>query len=512
MISSQKKDLRKWISNIQSLNVCSQKGLAERFDSTVGASTVLLPYGGKYQLTPAEGMAAKIPVLKGETNTATLMTYGFNPEISQWSPFHGAVYAVIEAAAKITAMGGDYSTIRLTLQEYFERLGDDPKKWGKPFAALLGALYAQEELGIPAIGGKDSMSGTFEELNVPPTLVAFAVALTDANCVLSPEFTSTDSTVVLVELDQDENDLPDFEQLSKNYKCVRGLAEQARIRAAHSIRSGGIAEAISKMCLGNKIGFAFETIQEELLFKPLYGSILLELSSDEELSELFGNVRYTVIGRTQKKEAISIKGDEISLTEIQSAWESPLEAIFPTQVGAKLDNVEALNYQRRSNRRPAVNIASPRVFIPVFPGTNCEYDTMQAFEKAGGRTDVMVIKNLTSREIDQSIEQMAERIKKAQILMLPGGFSGDEPVSTGRIIATAFQNSAVKDAVMELLEKRDGLVLGIGSGFQALLKLGLIPFGEIGDLKSNSASLTINNIGRHLCRMVQIRVASVLSP
>ncbi len=511
--SSHEEDLKdRWLSNLESLNICSQKGLVERFDSTIGASTVLLPYGGKHQLTPAEGMAAKIPVLKGETNTATLMSYGFNPEISQWSPFHGAVYAVIEAAAKITAMGGDYSTIRLSLQEYFEKLGQSPKKWGKPFAALLGALYAQEKLGIPAIGGKDSMSGTFEDLNVPPTLVAFAVALTNANYVLSPEFKSPDSTVVLIKLDMDENDLPNFEQLSNNYKRVRSLAEKGKIRAAHSIRSGGIAEAISKMCLGNKIGFVFEPVQEQLLFKPLYGSLLLEISSEEKLSELLGDISYTIVGYTQKQESISINGDEIYLAEVRRAWESSLEEIFPTQVDEALCNREVFSYSKRSNRRPTVTLASPRVFIPVFPGTNCEYDLVPAFEKAGGTPDVMIIRNLTAREINQSLEQMAERIKKAQILMLPGGFSGEEPVSSGKTIAAAFQNPAVKDAVMELLVKRDGLILGIGSGFQALIRLGLIPYGEIRDLDSKSPALTINTIGRHMSSMVKTRIASVLSP
>ncbi len=502
----------RWISNLQSLNICSQKGLVERFDSTIGAGTVLLPCGGKHQLTPSEGMAAKIPVLKGNTDTATLMSFGFNPEISEWSPFHGAVYAIVEAVAKITAMGGDYSTIRLTLQEYFERLGDDPKKWGKPFAALLGALYAQERLGIPAIGGKDSMSGSFENLNVPPTLVAFAIALTDAGFVMSPEFKSTDSTVVLIQLNQDENELPVFDQLAENYTCIYSLARQQKVRAAHSVRSGGIAEAVSKMCFGNRIGFVFEAIQEDLLFKPLYGSILLEISKEENLSELFGNIDYTILGHTQKKETITFNGEEVSLAEACRAWESPLESIFPTRTNEVSNGLETYLYEKRSIGRPTVSIASPRVFIPVFPGTNCEYDTIQAFEKAGGLPDVMVFRNLTSKEIDDSLNQMAERIRNTQILMIPGGFSGDEPVSSGRFMAAVFRNPAVKDAVMELLEKRDGLILGIGSGFQALIRLGLIPYGQIRDSDSNSPALTLNTIGRHVSRMVQTRVASVLSP
>lgn len=502
----------RWISSLQNLNACSQKGLAERFDSTIGAGTVLLPYGGKYQLTPAEGMAAKIPVLNGEANTATLMSYGFNPEISEWSPFHGAVYAILEAVAKITAMGGDYSTIRLSLQEYFERLGKDPKKWGKPFAALLGALYVQEKLGIPAIGGKDSMSGSFNDIHVPPTLVAFAVALTDAGCILSPEFKSTDSFAVLIHLDKDENDLPDFEQLAENYRRIHELAKQGKIRAAHSVRAGGAAEAVSRMCLGNRIGFVFDKVQEDILFEPLYGSIVLEIARDEKLSDLFGNIRYSVLGYTQEKETIILNGEEILLTDIIEAWTSTLESVFPTHVNGEQEGVRRFRYEKRNKHHPPFSIAAPRVFIPVFPGTNGEYDAARVFEKAGGMTDIMVFRNLTVREIEESLLQMAERIRNAQILMLPGGFSGDEPVKNGRFIEAAFRNPAVMDAVMELVEKRDGLILGIGSGFQALLRLGLLPYGEIRELDSQTPALVINSIGRHVSAMVQTRVASVLSP
>ncbi|HHY82477.1 MAG TPA: phosphoribosylformylglycinamidine synthase [Clostridiales bacterium] len=503
----------RWIANLESLNVCSQRGLVERFDSTIGAGTVIMPLGGRYQLTPAEGMAAKVPVLCGETNTATLMTYGFNPEISEWSPFHGAIYAIVEAAAKITAMGGDYKTIRLTLQEYFERLEKDPKKWGKPFAALLGALYVQDVLGIPAIGGKDSMSGTFENLSVPPTLAAFAVSTVNAAHVLSPEFKSTDSSVVLVPLNRDEYDLPDFKQLEKNYACIRKLVLDGKIKAAHSVRYGGLAEAISKMCFGNRIGFSFEPIDEDDLFKPLYGSILLEISKYEDLSALFGEVEHKLIGYTQENEAISINGVEISLDEALQAWESPLESIFPSYVRAKDQMPAVISCDKRNKQRPKASIASPRVFIPVFPGTNCEYDTARAFEKAGGRPDIMVIRNLTSSEIDDSLREMADRIRKAQILMIPGGFSGgDEPDGSGKFIAAAFRNPAVKDAVMDLIKNRDGLILGICNGFQALIKLGLVPYGEIRDLESDSPTLTFNTIGRHVSRMVQTRVSSVLSP
>ena len=502
-----------WISNVRSLNVCSQKGLVERFDSTIGASTVLLPFGGKYQLTPAEGMAAKIPVLEGNTKTATLMSFGFHPDISSWSPFHGAVYAVVEAAAKITAMGGDYRSIRLTLQEYFERLGTDPKKWGKPFAALLGALHAQEKLGIPAIGGKDSMSGTFEDLTVPPTLVAFAVTIADAGTILSPEFKSCDSVVVLVELNRDKDDLPDFDQLQKNYTTIHNLVQEGKIKGAHSVRFGGVAEAISKMCFGNRIGFAFDSVEESFLYQPLYGSLLLEISAEENLAELLGDIEYRKMGTTQKEETISLNGEKISLDEVILAWNSPLESIFPNQMSQTQSRPVTYHYTKRNLFQPAVSHGSPRVFIPVFPGTNCEYDSARAFEKAGGIPNIMVLRNLTSNEIEDSLEEMSRRIRKFQIVMLPGGFSGgDEPDGSGKFIAAAFRNPWVKDAVMELIKHRDGLILGICNGFQALIKLGLVPYGEIRDLESDSPTLTFNTIGRHVSGMVQTRVASVLSP
>jgi phosphoribosylformylglycinamidine synthase len=517
-INGQKYDLaddwkENWLANIQSLNVCSQRGLIERFDSTAGAPTVLLPLGGKYQLTPAEGMAAKIPLLKGKTNTATLMSFGFNPEISSWSPFHGAVYAVVEAAAKITAMGGDYRKIRLTFQEFFERLGDDPKKWGKPFASLLGAIHAQESMGLPAIGGKDSMSGTFEDITVPPTLVAFAVAVGDARKILSPEFKSTDSVVVLLELKKDENDLPDFSQLDKNYTCVHNLIQAGKIRGAHSVRSGGIAEAISKMSFGNCIGFEFDPVAESFLYEPLYGSLLLELPSEENISDLFTGLEYRKIGKTQDEYAITLNGEKLSLNEVFEAWDSPLESVFPTHVAHAQEQPETFNYKKRYNHSPAITTSAPRVFIPAFPGTICEYDVAYAFEKAGAIPDVMVMRSLTAQEIVESLREMAKRIQSSQILVIPGGYSGgDEPLGSGKFIEAAFRNPEMKDAVMDLLNQRDGLILGISNGFQALIKLGLVPYGEIRDIDSDSPTLTFNTIGRHMSRMVQTRVASVLSP
>ena len=502
-----------WLSNIQSLNVCSQRGLIERFDSTAGAPTVLLPLGGRQQLTPAEGMAAKIPLLKGETNTAALMSFGFNPEISSWSPFHGAVYAVVEAAAKITAMGGDYRNIRLSFQEFFERLGDDPGKWGKPFASLLGAIHAQESMGLPAIGGKDSMSGTFEDLTVPPTLVAFAVTTGDAREIISPEFKSTDSVVVLLELKKDENDLPDFSQLDRNYTCVHGLVKKGKIRGIHSVRNGGIAEAISKMCFGNRIGFTFEPVAESSLYQPLYGSLLLELSSEENLTELFAGLEYQAMGNTQDEYAITINGENLSLDDVFEAWDNPLESVFPAHVTLSQEKPKIYNYKNRYSHSPAISVSAPRVFIPAFPGTNCEYDAAYAFEKAGAVTDILVMRNLTAQEIKESISEMAERIGKSQILMIPGGYSGgDELFGSGKFIEAAFRNPEMKDAIMELLNQRDGLILGISNGFQALIGLGLVPYGEIRDIKSDSPTLTSNTIGRHMSRMVQTRISSLLSP
>ena len=467
-----------WLNNLQRLNVCSQKGLVERFDSTIGAGTVLMPYGGEHQLSPAEGMAAKIPVPHGETTTCTLMTYGFNPSISKWSPFHGALYAVIEAVAKIVAMGGNYKNIRLTLQEYFEKLGKDAEKWGKPFSALLGAYYAQMKLGVPAIGGKDSMSGTFKDMTVPPTLVAFALGTAGSGSVISTDFKQVDSKVVLIPLKRDQYEIPDFEQLETNYTKVHELALKKKILTAHSVRYGGIAEAISKMCFGNMIGFAFNNaVEPESLFSAEYGSILLEIRKDENLEELFKGLDYRVIGTTQREAAIEVSGVSISLDTAVEKWQQPLEKIFPTRVQVEAKEPRQYSFDKFRSIKSGVMVARPRVFMPVFPGTNCEYDTTMAFEKAGGEVDLLVINNLSQVEIEQSIGQMVKKINNSQIIMLPGGFSGgDEPDGSGKFIATAFRNPYVKEAVMKLLKQRDGLMLGICNGFQALIKLGLVPY------------------------------------
>ena len=568
-----------WLNNLGRLNVCSQKGLVERFDSTIGAGTVLMPFGGKYQLSPSEGMVAKIPVLDGDTCTGTVMTFGYNPQLAKWSPFHGAVFAVLEAISKIAAIGGNYKNARLSLQEYFEKLGKNPEKWGQPLSALLGAYYAQIKLGIPAIGGKDSMSGTFrsvlsdisgdiseitEEMNVPPTLVAFAVSVIDVNHVISSEFKKAGSKVVMLHIDRDINEMPDFEQLDKNYTRIHELIAYDKILASAAVKTGGIAETISKMCFGNMIGFKFEGhVEKELLFNPEYGSIILEIPEREDLDILFQGLKYHVLGHTAEKPEINVNvnvsgngseiGSEIgngsnnvsvskvaiSLEEALQRWQEPLEGIFPTKVEAKFptkgsgtlptkaagtfpekldwnynlkDNLNYNNCNKIKSTR-TLKIVRPRIFIPVFPGTNCEYDAKKAFEKAGGFADVMVIRNLTSKDIEESIEMMAKKIDNSQVIMIPGGFSGgDEPDGSGKFIATAFRNPRVKDAVMRLLKERDGLVLGICNGFQALIKLGLVPYGEIRDMTDESPTLTFNTIGRHASCMVYTKIVSNLSP
>ena len=502
-----------WLANLADLNVCSQKGLVERFDGSIGMSSVLMPLGGKYQMTPAEGMVAKLPVLSGETNTATMMTYGYNPQLAIWSPFHGAIYAVVDAVTKIVALGGDYRNVRLTLQEYFERLGTDPETWGKPFSALLGAFYAQKKLGIPAIGGKDSMSGTFMDLNVPPTLVAFAVNVTRADKVVSQEFKRIGSQVVLVLADRDEHEVPNFEHLVRNYQKVNELIHSGKVLATHTVRMGGLAAALSKMSFGNRIGIAFNDQTEvKSLFTVDYGSIILEIDEQVKLDDVFGEVEYRLLGLTQEKPLITVNGIDIELNDALLAWEKPLEKIFPTQTEKVADPV-VLSYDLRNTRKPSIKVAKPRIFIPVFPGTNCEYDSAKAFEKAGGLVETLVIRNLNAVDVEQSIQEMVKKINQSQIVMLPGGFSaGDEPDGSGKFIAAMFRNPRIKEAVLELIKRRDGLMLGICNGFQALIKLGLVPYGEIIDLTEDSPTLTYNKIGRHVSGMIQTKVVSTLSP
>ena len=508
---------RAWMETLTDLNVCSQKGLVERFDSTIGAGTVLMPFGGTYQLTPAQGMAAKIPVLHGETTTATLMSHGYNPQLSKWSPFHGAYYAVIEAAAKIVAMGGDFSSIRLTFQEYFEKLGTDPVKWGKPFSALLGALQAQADLEIPAIGGKDSMSGTFKDLHVPPTLVAFAVNVVNAAHVISPEFKQPGNTIAVIRAERGDDQMIDVVQLRNNFALVTDLIQTGKAVAAYAITQGGLAEAVSKMAFGNKIG-ADINLSEQSLFTPDYGAIVLELSKDTDIDELAGKVPMEVLGQTTELSIIKVNGVELAIEDLIHSWMQPLENIFPTKTPVSeteppIIRYDALQGQPKRTTQVLLQGAKPRVIIPVFPGTNCEYDSQLAFEKAGGRAETLVIRNLTSADIEESIEVLAKSIDQSQIMMLPGGFSGgDEPDGSGKFYATLFRNPKIKDAVMNLLYKRDGLVLGICNGFQALIKLGLLPYGEIRDMTEESPTLTFNTIGRHISCVARTKIVSNLSP
>lgn len=514
-VNSKLPDLKKaWLANLERLNVCSQKGLNERFDSTIGAGTVLMPFGGEHQLTPVEAMVAKLPVLEGDTTTGTAMSFGYNPAICRWSPFHGGIYAVVESVAKIVAAGGDYRKIRLTLQEYFEKLGKNPEKWGKPFAALLGAYYAQLKMKIPAIGGKDSMSGTFKELSVPPTLVSFALDTVNVAKIISPEFKKTGSLVVLLRLKKDQHQLPDFEELDRNYRTIHELINQGQILAAHSVRDGGLAAAITKMCFGNMIGMEFAVpMKAEQFFIAEYGSLVLELETGVDPNHCFKGLDFHILGVTEAEPVIVVNQTKIQLSEALEAWEKPLEKIFPVKTEPVSGKPKVYDYEGRSASKPRVNIGKPRIFIPVFPGTNCEYDTRKAFERAGGKVETLVFRNLTANDIEESLAEMTRLISNSQIIMVPGGFSaGDEPDGSGKFIAAAFRNSKVKEAVMKLLNERDGLILGICNGFQALIKLGLVPYGEIREIDAASPTLTYNTIGRHVSCLVRTRIASNLSP
>ncbi|EQE50467.1 phosphoribosylformylglycinamidine synthase [Clostridioides difficile CD40] len=507
----------KFTKVLSDLNVCSQKGLVEMFDNTIGGNTVLMPFGGKYQATPTQGMVAKIPVLGGETNTSTIMTYGYNPKVGKWSPFHGALYAVVESVCKLVAIGGNYSTTRLTFQEYFEKLGNNPEKWGKPFSALLGAFYAQSKFEIPAIGGKDSMSGTFKDIEVPPTLVSFAVDTVDAKKVVSPEFKKADSKVVMLCVNKAENDVVDFEELKRNLDKVRELIHGNKVLSTYALGFAGVGEAISKMAFGNKIGFKFseeaeKAFTDDKLFEASYGNIVLELANDD-LSMLEG-YNYVVLGSTVKEASIFIKGEELALDELYKAHCSTLEPIFPTKTEEVKSKIETISYISQGEaKKSSLSIATPRVFIPAFPGTNCEYDSARAFERAGANASIRVFKNLTYKDIEDSIDTIVNEIKSSQIIMLPGGFSaGDEPDGSGKFIATVFRNPRVQEAINEFLTQKDGLMLGICNGFQVLIKLGLVPYGEIRVPSESAPTLTYNNIGRHQAKIARTRISSNKSP
>ena len=496
-----------WTELMSNLNVCSQKGLIEKFDSTIGAGTVLMPFGGVYQLSPSQAMAAKIPVLKGETNTCSLMGWGYNPDISEKSPYHGAMLAVIESIAKIVAAGGTYKKCWLTFQEYFERTQNDPKRWGKPMAALLGAFKAQLEMGCGSIGGKDSMSGTFENIDVPPTLVSFAVSTANADKIVSTEFKGAGSEVIMITPEYDENGLPKFDSIKECFDKVEKIISDGRANAIWTNGYGGIAEGIAKMCFGNKIGFEFTShLSGEELFRPCYGAFIIELNGAAADGE-------NVIGKTIEDYKILCRDYTVSLDNLQRVWEAKLEPVFPCRIKTTDTTPETYSNANRIQRSASIKVAQPRVLIPVFPGTNCEYDTARAFERAGAKAETIVIRNLSASAIEESVNVFERAIKQSQIIMLPGGFSGgDEPEGSGKFITAFFRNAKIKDAVHDLLQNRDGLMLGICNGFQALVKLGLVPFGEIIDMADDAPTLTFNTIARHQSMMVTTRIASNKSP
>ncbi|HBZ6545811.1 TPA: phosphoribosylformylglycinamidine synthase [Clostridium perfringens] len=519
-----------WLKSLRNLNVCSQKGLIERFDSTIGGGTVLMPLGGKYQLTPAEGMAAKIPVLGGESKDASLMTYGFNPYLGVWSPFHMAFYSVIESVTKIAAMGGDYKKVRLTFQEYFEKLLRDEEKWGKPFAALLGAYKAQMDLGLPAIGGKDSMSGSFGELNVPPTLVSFAVGLEKASRIISPEFKNIGSTLVLMKGEKLEDGTLEIDGFKNNLEKLYELIGEEKVISAYSLKFGGVSEGITKMSLGNRIGAILNNISKEELFGFNYGSLILEVKEGVNLEDEFKGTNYKVIGSTIKDAVIKCEeyDFEVSLEELEKAYEEKLEDVFKSKTEDKEECVSDLISNDKDGasildngkmhieeklKSKITRVEKPRVVIPVFPGTNCEYDCRRAFEKEGAEVSEVIIRNLNKEALIDSINMLKKEIDQSQIIMLPGGFSaGDEPDGSAKFIATIFRNPKIKDSVMKLLNERDGLILGICNGFQALIKLGLLPYGKIIDIEEDMATLTYNNINRHMSSIVRTKITSKKSP
>ncbi len=494
-----------WKETIIDLNCCSQRGLVERFDSTIGANTVIIPFGGKYQLTPAEGMVARIPTLKGYTDAGTIMTYGYNPYIASWSPFHGAVYAIVESVAKYVALGGDYKKAYLTLQEYFEKLRNEPERWGKPLAALLGAYYVQEQLQIAAIGGKDSMSGSYNELDVPPTLVSFCIGDVDTTKVVSNEFKKVNSKVYVLKTKMGKENIIDFDDLKENFELVHKFINDGKVLSASTIKNGGIADVITKSCIGNKIGFKFSNTDD--LFTPLYGSFVLETSEDID------NAKLELLGTTTSEKTIVVNENVVlDLEELIKLWEEPLEKVFPTRVEQKGEARNILSQKTPTITRK-LPITRPHVFIPVFPGTNCEYDSAKAFEDSGAIVSTVVFKNLKPQDIQDSIELFAKEIEKAQIIMFPGGFSaGDEPDGSGKFISSIYRNPKLKDLIHKHLYEKDGLMLGICNGFQALVKLGLLPYGEIREMDDTMPTLTFNTISRHQSKMVNTKVVSKMSP
>ncbi|MDM8533997.1 phosphoribosylformylglycinamidine synthase [Clostridiaceae bacterium HSG29] len=497
----------KFRNTMSDLNVCSKKGLSEMFDSTVGAGTVLMPFGGKYMNTPIQSMVAKVPVLNGETNTCTIMSYGYDSEIGKWSPYHAGVYNVISSIAKIVSSGGKYEDIRFSFQEYFESLSNNPEKWGKPFAALLGTIKVQDEFNLAAIGGKDSMSGTFNEINVPPTLISFALAQADYRNIISPEFKNENNFVYQLKIDMDDNYIPDFIKLKKGYSIITEMIKENKILSAYALGLGGLSESISKMAFGNRIGFEFDgKISNEEIFNLQYGSIVFE-TENEITDKLFD-----FIGKTTKKYEIKKENEIIDLNEIENIWEKQLDEIFP-RYEEETGKITDFKYEEESRNYSKEIVEKPKVFIPAFPGTNCEYDTKKAFERVGGIGKIVVFKNQNNEDIENSINEMVNAINESQIIAIPGGFSaGDEPEGSGKFIASVFRNEKIKNAIENLLNERDGLIIGICNGFQALIKLGLLPYGEIRSLDENSPTLTFNKLGRHVSNISKIKMVSNKSP
>ena len=500
-----------WLDTLSDLNVCSKKGLVEMFDSSIGAGSVVMPYGGSYQLSPTQTMIAKLPVLKGTTDTITMMSYGYDPYLTSWSPYHGAIYAVVHSVAKIVANGGDYKKIRFTFQEYFKRLGEDKTRWGQPFAALLGAYDAQMGFGLPSIGGKDSMSGTFNDIDVPPTLVSFAVDVAKKQDVVTSELKKPGSKLVLFEIETDDYDLPKYDKVMQLYDAVHSITTSGQALSSYAVGFGGVLEAVSKMAFGNKLGVTLDSAYSvEDLTKKCYGAILLEMPA-EAVDKI--TCAYKVVGEVNDSKNFTYGDTVIPMEEALEAWTGKLEKVFPTSSNVEQKEVKNSLYDTKTVYVAKNKVAKPKVFIPVFPGTNCEYDTAKAFELAGAEPIVKVFKNMTAEDIRDSVEIFSKGIKEAQMIMFPGGFSaGDEPDGSGKFIATAFRNAKIKEEVSKLLDERDGLVLGICNGFQALIKLGLVPYGEIVEQKADSPTLTINSIGRHVSKMVYTKVVTNKSP
>ncbi len=506
-------DIReKWLSTLADLNVCSQKGLVEMFDGSIGAGSVFMPHGGKYQMTETQAMVAKVPVQNGETDSVSMMSYGFDPYLSSWSPYHGAVYAVTESVAKIVAAGGDHSKIRFTFQEYFRRMTEDPKRWSQPFAALLGAYAAQIGFGLPSIGGKDSMSGTFQDIDVPPTLVSFAVDMALKGDIITPELKKAGNRLVWLRIDRDGYELPVYDKVLEQYGKFTEDIRNGRIVSAYALDRHGVIAAVSKMAFGNRMSVKLEhNMDPRDLFAPAFGDIIAEVP-DGQVGSL--SITYTVIGEVTDKDCFEYGNTVISMDEAEKAWTGTLEKVFATKSPAdSQEPVEERLYDTKDIHICSHKLAQPTVFIPVFPGTNCEYDSARAFERAGAKVITRVFRNLDAEDIRSSVDEFEKAIGQAQMIMFPGGFSaGDEPDGSAKFFATAFQNAKIKEAVEKLLSERDGLALGICNGFQALIKLGLVPYGKIVGQTENSPTLTYNTIGRHISKMVYTKVVTNKSP